>query len=61
MENNDIPIPRKKKEKKLAIKKRKTKSVKSAAAAEKGRTHGIDRINIVETVHEAENDSVQGE
>ena len=60
MENRDNPIPKKKKGKKLAIKKRKIKSVK-AAAAEKGRTYGIYSLNLADTVYETENDSIQGE
>ena len=41
----------------MAAKKRKIKSAKSAAA-EKGRTYGIDSLNLADTAH-AENDSVQ--
>ena len=59
IENYDIPIPRKKKVTKGAIKKRKIKSVK-ADAAEKGRTYGIGILNLADTVH-AENYSVRGE
>ena len=58
MENHDIPIPRKKKGKKVAIKKRKIKSAK-AAAVEKGLTYGIDSFNLADTVH-VENYSVGG-
>ena len=45
---------------KLAIKKRRIKSAK-ADAAEKGRTYGIDSLNISETMNEADNYSIQGE
>ena len=38
----------------MATKEHKIKSVK-AAAAEKGRTYGIDSLNPAETVHEADN------
>ena len=55
IQNDDIPIPRNKKGKKVAIKKRKIKSVK-ADSAEKGCTYGIDSLNLAETVH-ADNDS----
>ena len=30
-------------------------------AAEKGRTYGIDSLNLSDTVHEADNDSIHGE
>ena len=50
MENDDIPIPRKTKGKKMAIKNRNIKIVKSAVA-EKGRTYGIDSHNLAEIVH----------
>ena len=53
MENDDIPIPRNKKGGKVAIKKRKIKSAK-AAAAEK------DIINVADTVH-VENESAREE
>ena len=43
----------------MAAKKRKIKSAKSAAA-EKGRTYGIDSLNLTDTAH-AENDCVLGE
>ena len=45
---------------KLAIKKRRIKSAK-ADAAEKGRTYGIDSLNLSDTVHEADNYSIQWE
>ena len=57
MENDYIPIPRNKKGKKVAIKKRKIKNAKSDAA-EKVRTYGIDSLNIADNVY-AENDSIQ--
>ena len=60
MENCDNTIPKNKKGKKLAIKKRNIKSVK-AAAAEKVRTYGIYSLNLAATVNEAENDSIKGE
>ena len=56
MENDDIPIPRKKKGTKVAIKRRKIKSMK-LVASEKGCTYCIDNLNLSDTVH-AENDSV---
>ena len=59
MQNDDIPIPRKKKGTKLATQKRKIKSVKSAAE-KKGRTYGIYSFNIADTSH-ADNDSVRRE
>ena len=59
MENHGDPILRNKKVTKVATKKRKIKSLK-AAAAEKGRTYGIDRLNLSNTAH-AENYCVQGE
>ena len=43
----------------MAIKKRKIKSVKSAAV-EKGRTYGINSLNPDDTSR-ADNDSVRGE
>ena len=45
---------------KLAIKKRRIKSAKADAAG-KGRTYGIDSLNLSDTVHEADNDSIHGE
>ena len=45
------------KSKKKATKKCKIKSV-NAAAEEKVRTHGIDRLKLSYTVNESENDSV---
>ena len=60
MENNDDPIPRKKKEKKRAIKNRKIKSAK-ADTAEKVCTYGIDSLSLADTVNEAENDSIHEE
>ena len=59
MQNDEIPIPRKKKGTQLATKKRKIKSVKPASA-EKGSTYGIDSLNLSDTAH-AEIDSVRGE
>ena len=41
----------------MATKKCKNKSAKPAAA-EKGCTYGIDRLNLVGTVHESDNESV---
>ena len=45
---------------KMDIKKRKIKIVK-VYAAEKGRAYGIDSLNLADTVHEADNDFIQGE
>ena len=59
MQNDEIPIPRKKKGTQLATKKRKIKSVKPASA-EKGSTYGIESLILADTVH-ADNDSVLGE
>ena len=59
MENHGDPIPRKKKGTKVDAQRRKIKIVK-AAAGEKGRTYGINRLNIDDIAH-AENDSLQGE
>ena len=52
--------PKEEKEKKLAVKKLNIKSVKTVAA-EKGLTHGINILNLTETVYKAENESIQGE
>ena len=43
-------MPSKKKGTKVATKKRKIKSVKTAAV-EKGRTYGIDSLNLADTTH----------
>ena len=43
----------------MATKTHKIKSVKEAAV-EKGRTYGIDSLNVADTAH-AENDFVRGE
>ena len=50
MENHGDSIPRNEKEKKLATKKCKIKSVK-VAAVEKGRTYGINSLNPADTAH----------
>ena len=60
MENHDDTIPRKKKEKNRLLKRRRIKNTKEDASG-KGRTYGIDRLNLAETVHEGENDSVHEE
>ena len=59
MENCGDPIPRKKKGTKVMTKKHKIKSVK-ADAVEKGRTYGIDSLNLDDTTL-VYNDSILGE
>ena len=51
MENDEIPTPSNKKGTRVAIKKRKIKSAKEAAA-EKGRTYSIYSLNLADTLHE---------
>ena len=58
MENHVDPIPRNKKERKVATKKCKIKSIK-ISAVERGHTCGIVRPNLVDTAY-AENEPVQG-
>ena len=59
MEKHDDPIPRNKKGE-TDIKKRNIKTVK-VREAEKVRNYGIDRLNLAESVHEAENESMHKE
>ena len=56
METYDDPIPRKKKGKKLT-KNCKSESMK-ADEAEKGRTYGIDHLNLAHNLHDLENDFI---
>ena len=50
MENHDDTIPRKKKEKNRLLKRRRIKKTKEDASG-KGRTYGIYRLNLADTVH----------
>ena len=59
MENHSGHIPRKKQGIKVTTQEQNIKSVK-VSAAEKGRTYGIDSLNLTDTAH-AENDCVLGE
>ena len=58
MENHGDPIPWKKKGIKVATKKPKRKSVKSATVEK--RNYGIDSLNLADTTH-GENYSILGE
>ena len=59
VQNDEIPIPRKKKGTNVATKKCKIKIVKSAAS-EQLHTYGIDSLNLSDTEH-TDNDYVRGE
>ena len=58
IQNDDIPTPKKKKGIKVATKKPKRKSVKSATVEK--RNYGIDSLNLADTTH-GENYSILGE